>query len=288
MAIKKNKESTNNKVLKFAITGNPRKPRIKHILGLLFNEIGKEHIFLDKSLSEFVSNNVSIIEETHLSDYADIIITLGGDGTLLRAARFAKNIPILGVNLGGMGFLTQIEPENIVTTIKRLKKGNYTISERFTIEIDHGEYTYNALNDIIMRVKDAWRMIEISICVDSVLLSKFKADGIIISTPTGSTAYNLSAGGPIVHPEDKLMILTPICAHKLTLRPIVLPWWMKVKIKGETKGEKITISVDGQLNIEAKSGDIFTIKGSKKTVKLIELEDYTRFFRLINKKLSWG
>ncbi len=287
MEIEKNKERANSKVLKFGITGNPKKPRIDRVLGLLFDIIGKDQILLDSNLKDFVKD-ANFVEEQHLSHHADVIIALGGDGTLLRAARFANNTPLLGINLGGMGFLTQIGPEDIENAITMLREGNYTISNRFTLKIEKGHFKYNALNDITMRVKDPWRMIEISICVDNVLLSKFKADGIIVSTPTGSTAYNLSAGGPIAHPEEKLMILTPICAHKLTLRPIVLPHWMKVKIKGETKGEKVTISVDGQVNIDAESGEVFIVEGSKKAVKLIEFEDYTRFFRLISKKLSWG
>ena len=272
--------------MRFAITGNPRKPGIKEVLGLLFNELSEHEIFVDKNLGAY--ENTRPISEHELDKYADIIITLGGDGTLLRAARYSRKTPILGINLGGMGFLTQIEPEEIKTALYRILRGEYSISKRFTIDITNEHGKFNALNDITMRVKDPWRMVEISICVDDVLLSKFKADGVIISTPTGSTAYNLSAGGPIAHPEEKLMILTPICAHKLTLRPIVLPHWMKIKIKGETKGEKITVSIDGQITIEAESGDVFVIHGSRRTVNLIEFEDYTRFFRLISKKLSWG
>lgn len=273
--------------MRFAITGNPRKPGIKDVLGLLFKELEWHEIFIDSNLgTEY--QNARLINEKELSRYADIIITLGGDGTLLRAARYARKTPILGINLGGMGFLTQIEPDEIKTAISRITQGNYSISRRFTIDVKNDKNRFNALNDVTMRVKDPWRMIEISICVDNVLLSKFKADGIIISTPTGSTAYNLSAGGPIAHPEEKLMILTPICAHKLTLRPIVLPHWMKIKLKGETKGEKITVSIDGQITVEAESGDIFVIHGSRRTVNLVEFEDYTRFFRLISKKLSWG
>ena len=287
METEKSKEIASNKVLKFGVTGNPSKPGIGKVLGLLFDIIGKENVLLSRNLKDF-AKNVTLIEEELLSQNTDIIITLGGDGTLLRAARFSEDTPLLGINLGGMGFLTQINPDEIENAISKIKKGNYTISERFTIKIENSGQVYHALNDITMRVKDPWRMIEISIRVDNVLLSKFKADGIIVSTPTGSTAYNLSAGGPIAHPEEKLMILTPICAHRLTLRPIVLPHWMRVKIKGETKGEKVTISIDGQVNIDAESGDVFIIKGSEKTVKLIEFEDYTRFFRLISKKLAWG
>ncbi len=273
--------------MRFAITGNPRKPRIKEVLGLIFKELQQHEVFIDKNLGTGYQNAI-IINEEELDKYSDIIITLGGDGTLLRAARYSRQTPILGVNLGGMGFLTQIEPDDLKNALSRIINGDYSISKRFTIDIQNEHGKFNALNDITMRVKDPWRMVEISICVDDVLLSKFKADGIIVSTPTGSTAYNLSAGGPIAHPEEKLMILTPICAHKLTLRPIVLPHWMKIKIRGETKGEKITVSVEGQINIEAESGDVFVIHGSRRTVNLIEFEDYTRFFRLISKKLSWG
>ena len=287
MENKKGEKSANSKILIFGITGNPRKAAIKDVLNALFYAVDKNDIFVDKHLKGLV-NNVKFLEESELGKYSDIIITLGGDGTLLRAARFAENTPLLGINIGGMGFLTQIEPKDIEDAIEKLKKGQYSISERFVLSVKNGEHTYTALNDITMRAKRPWRMMEISICVDNVLLSKFKADGIIVSTPTGSTAYNLSAGGPITHPEEKLMILTPICAHKLTLRPIVLPHWMKVQIKGQTKGAGITVSFDGQLNLDVASGEVFTIEGSEKTVKLIEFEDYKRFFKLISKKLSWG
>jgi NAD+ kinase len=227
-------------------------------------------------------------------------VVLGGDGTLLSVARtLAGRVPILGVNLGNLGFLTEISRGELYPALVQVLAGRFRTETRSLFDIDlkrAGAETgdgappglrYRVLNDAVITKSALARIIELTLRVDGHLVARFRADGLIISTPTGSTAYNLSAGGPILSPLLGVAILTPICPHALSLRPIVVPDAGPIEVTLETPREEVYLTLDGQEGTSLGQGDTVSITRGKATVKLIKVSERT-FYDNLRGKLRWG
>ena len=225
---------------------------------------------------------------------ADLVVVLGGDGTLLSVARRAtsRDVPILGVNLGGLGFLTETTTEELFATLERILAGDYAIERRSlltTTLIRDGQPvgTFQALNDAVINKGALARIMDLATWVDGKHLCTYKADGLIVATPTGSTAYSLAAGGPIVDATLGVVVLTPICPHTLTNRPVILPDQAEINVVIQTPDEDVTLTLDGQEGQPLKSGDTVSIQRSPVTVPLVISPNRT-FFDVLRSKLRWG
>ena len=223
----------------------------------------------------------------------DLVVVLGGDGTLLSVARnLADSIPILGVNMGKLGFLTEVPRSELYPSIMKFLEGDYTVEERALLDVTlqraSGEkVSYRVLNDAVINKSALARIIELGATVDGHDVATYRSDGLIISTPTGSTAYNLAAGGPILHPLLPVVVVTPICPHTLTLRPIVVPDSASVDIKLETSHEEVYLTLDGQEGTQIEYGDTISLRRSDDVVRLIKSSDRT-FYDSLRDKLRWG
>jgi NAD+ kinase len=221
-------------------------------------------------------------------DACDLVVVLGGDGTLLSVARtLAGKVPILGVNLGNLGFLTEVSRGELYPTLVQVLGGRFRTETRSLFDVDLGGVKYRALNDAVITKSARSRIIELTLRVDGYLVARFRADGLIVSTPTGSTAYNLSAGGPILSPLLGVAVLTPICPHALSLRPIVVPDSGVIEVTLETPREEVYLTLDGQEGSSLGQGDTVAITRSKATIKLIKVSERT-FYDNLRGKLRWG
>ncbi|HKH70123.1 MAG TPA: NAD(+)/NADH kinase [Vicinamibacterales bacterium] len=227
----------------------------------------------------------------------DLIIVLGGDGTLLsmatRTAQSGRDIPILGVNFGSLGFLTEARIDELYTVLESVFNGTATFDERAMLAADAYRTREHfdsriVLNDVVFTKAALSRIIELSVSVGSGLVMKVKADGLIIASATGSTAYNLAAGGPIIHPRADAMVLTPIAPHTLTNRPIVVPGNEIIEIHPQVQGkmDEIFVTYDGQSGYPLQEGDIVRVRRSERTLKLVKAP--RSYFELLREKLKWG
>ncbi|MDC1492978.1 NAD kinase [Flavobacteriaceae bacterium] len=224
----------------------------------------------------------------------DLLISIGGDGTILKAITFVKNlsIPIVGINSGRLGFLAKIQIDNIENAIEEIILGNYTISERSLIEVSTSEENQQlsrlnfALNEISVSRKNTTSMISIETKLDDKYLNSYWADGLIISTPTGSTGYSLSCGGPIIMPEAENLVITPIAPHNLNARPLIIADNTEIKLKINGRENEFLISLDSRITTLSNS-TIVVIKKSQFKIKMIELENES-FLITLREKLMWG
>ncbi len=231
-----------------------------------------------------------------LPDNIDFVITVGGDGTLIQAARdlHSLDIPIIGVNMGTLGFLAELDVESIPLAVDRLCAGDYYIEEHMMIlgNIYRGDVCISkdvALNDAVLTKFGHAHVIHFDVYVDDQLLNSYAADGLIISTPTGSTAYNMSAGGPLIVPNASMMVMTPICAHALNSRSVVLPDSSRVRIlikdKPQTLPASCAVHFDGAVFQRLRSGDVVELLRAPVTTKFLRL-DHTSFFKVLQRKMS--
>lgn len=232
----------------------------------------------------------SYIKQEYLNG-AEAVIVLGGDGTMLRAVHSlcGHDIPLLGVNLGTLGFLTEIEKSNIRKAIDRLIADDYRVEKRMMVEGSINNNTYHALNDVVITRAGFSRIIGLNIYVNNQLLDTYEADGVIVSTPTGSTGYNLSAGGPIISPKSKAIAVTPISPHSLTAKSIVFDSTDRIRIeivkKRKTQDTEAIVSFDGMNNMELSAGDNVNVVASERTVSLIKLYD-VNFYSVLRDKIG--
>jgi NAD+ kinase len=283
----------------FGITGNTTKDRLKEVVpGLLhwFHQKSVDYI-LDAELLKFLKLDESEPNgklETIALD-CDIILAFGGDGTFLSAARAigASNVPILGINLGRMGFLADVTVDEIYESMEDILREQYTILERMVIEavIHQKEMsrTFYALNDIVIDRGGFSRVFRVDVFIDQALLNTYLGDGIIVATPTGSTAYSLSAHGPIVDPTVSCMIINPICPHSLSVRPVVIPDDSAIRIVPYVEGQIITMSVDGQVSqqFSRENGAEITVRKADHKIRWIRHTNRT-FYDLLRTKFNWG
>ena len=224
----------------------------------------------------------------------DLMIVLGGDGTLLSAARAigGLEIPLFAVNLGGLGFLTAITTAEIYPELERALRGEHRIARRklLAVEVVRGDETvasYHALNDAVLTKVAIARMIDLEAWVDQQLVCEYKADGLIVSTPTGSTAYSLSAGGPVIFPSVPAILLTPICPHTLTNRPVLVPETSVIRILAHNPTESTYLTIDGQVGTTVLDGDAIVCRSSDHALHLIR-PPHAMFFDVLRQKLDWG
>ncbi len=235
------------------------------------------------------------LSDEQIRDQAQLVVVLGGDGTLISVARLfsGREVPILGVNLGSLGFLTEITVEELYPVLERCLQGNLRLSERMMLEVvvTRGETELtrcHVLNDAVINKGALARIIELETTVDRYNLTTFKADGLIVSTPTGSTGYSMSAGGPIVHPVMCCIVITPICPHTLTNRPLVLPDQSVVRIEVKSSfDEMVYLTLDGQVGVELQEGDTVEVRRALKTTALVTSRDKD-YFSILRTKLKWG
>ena len=224
----------------------------------------------------------------------DLLIVLGGDGTLLSAARLAaeRKVPILPVNLGGLGFLTTVSQDEIYLILKEIFAGKHRVSTRVMIEAEilRGGAVIRrqiALNDAVLNKGALARIMDLELRIDGDYVTTYKADGLILSTPTGSTAYSLAAGGPIVYPIVEAFIVTPICPHTLTNRPLVIPDSAQIEIDFEAGNEAVYLTLDGQIGIELVRGDHIAVRMAPEKLYLVRPAKKT-YYEILRKKLKWG
>jgi NAD+ kinase len=229
-----------------------------------------------------------------LAAEVDLIISVGGDGTLLSIARAAgtREVPILGVNLGRLGFLTEINVDELYPTLEKMLAGNVETVSRMRLEVvarrgDRERGRYLALNDAVITKTALSRMVDLEAWADGVKVTTYHADGLIVSTPTGSTAYSLSAGGPLLLPGLEAMVLTPICPHSLTQRPIVLPQTARIEIIVDTRGGEVALTVDGQEGLDLADGDRVTVQRSAHPVQIVA-SPFRNRYEILHAKLRWG
>lgn len=246
----------------------------------------------DEQTAQYASLRESYPRE-RLADHSDLIIVLGGDGTLLSAARVVagKDIPLFAVNLGNLGFLTAIQVEELYPELERVLRREHEVERRAMADCDllrEGKAiaSYRALNDIVITKSELARMIDLDTYVDDHFVAAYKADGLIIATPTGSTAYSLSAGGPVVFPSVGAFCITPICPHMLTNRPVIVPDTSVIEIINHA-AEGIFLTIDGQVGEPLCSGDRIICRSSPDFIQLIRPPELL-FFDVLREKLKWG
>ncbi|MCI0404032.1 MAG: NAD(+)/NADH kinase [Acidobacteria bacterium] len=224
----------------------------------------------------------------------DLLVVLGGDGTLLATARLLgdREVPILAVNLGSLGFLTDITLEEMLPVLENVLAGQHRLEvrRRLAAEVERGGKVvarYQALNDVVLHKSALARILDFDVSIDSGFVSRIRADGLIVATPTGSTAYSLSAGGPIVLPNVEAMVVTPIAPHMLTNRPLVIPGTSQVELQVASPGESVYVTVDGQVGEELGAGARVRVRASDRPVRLV-VPPTRDYFQVLRSKLHWG
>ncbi len=250
-------------------------------------------VCLDYATADKLNDRGKCVAKGDLGKHSDLLVTFGGDGTLLSVARHAPdNVPILGVNMGTLGFLTEVAVDEFPEALERVLAGRYQAEERVSFDVSvqgngRDDRSYRVLNDATINKSALARIIEMRVTVSGVFVSTFRADGLIIATPTGSTAYNLSAGGPIIYPTMHAIVITPICPHMLTNRPIVLPDELDVEIGIATANQEIFLTLDGQEGLPITENDRVCVRKSAGSVKLVRIGE-KNYFDVLRAKLKWG
>ncbi len=280
---------------KVGVYAKKNHPDVEQLALMICDRLKKDSIevMLEDSLAELIGQvNGHAGEE--IPAQVDLVIVLGGDGTLISVARQVgeQNVPILGINLGRLGFLTEITQDELPEMLERVIRGDYEVSDRMMLDaIIHrdgkevGRYT--VLNDVVINKGALARIIDMETFVDGRHLSTYKADGLIVSTPTGSTGYNLAAGGPIIFPEINSLVISPICPHMLTNRPIMVWSRSVIEIKVKFEDDVVFFTADGQVGRKLLPGDVVEVRRSEARTRLVTSpsKDY---FEILRTKLSWG
>jgi NAD+ kinase len=250
-------------------------------------------VFLEEGIAGKIGED-SGLDRRQLASRVDLLVVMGGDGTILRTVRFVSeyNIPIVGINLGEFGYLTEVNLNEMFSALELICRGDYQTEKRMMLDItiSLGEETVrqqSILNDVVITRGNLSRILDLETAVNDRYLTTFRADGIIISTPTGSTAYSLSAGGPIVFPEQDSFIINPICPHTLTNRPIIIPDNVVIRVILWTKEQGATLTLDGQVSYTMKSGDSMIVKKSKYVTNLVS-SPHRDYMEILRTKLKWG
>ena len=279
-----------------AIVSKPHREELKKLLPELIvwlRRCGYEAV-LDREGASY-TDAAPAVDRSELPTKAPaLVIVLGGDGTLLAAARIFATVgtPILSVNLGFLGFLTEVRLADLYTTLENWCAGCHSVDERAMLHAElwregSEQTSFDALNEVVVSKGDIARMGEFAVELDGKSVARFRADGVIISTPTGSTAYTLAANGPILTPDVDAMVVTPICPHLLTLRPIVVRGDSSLIVRIEGIPDVALLTIDGQQKVDLRRGDEIRCHRSSHTVKLVRLGD-SGFFDALRNKLSWG
>ena len=253
------------------------------------------NLYMDRNTAELIGETAPCSQE-EIPTRSDLLIVLGGDGTLLNVAHIAHahGVPILGVNLGSLGFLTETTLEDLYPTLQSALTDKCKIEHRMLLNASLWRnetklHDFNVLNDIVINKSALARIVNLTVQVNDQPMTSYRADGLIIATPTGSTAYSLSAGGPIIHPSMNALVLSPICPFTLTNRPIVIPDTSRIKVQltKRHEDEDVGITLDGKMGYAMKSGDILKAEKARVSVKLIQAPG-KNYYQTLRKKLHWG
>jgi NAD+ kinase len=283
------------KTKSIGILTKPKFPEVKATLQAVVTWLRARNIdvILDTTSAGLLGES-SGVQKTQLASQAGVLLVLGGDGTMLNAARLAgeRGIPILGVNMGGLGFLTEVRLENLYPSLERVFANDYVLDERLMLKTHvhrHGETVAQGavLNDVVISKGTLARMIELKISIQGRFVTNLRGDGLIVSSPTGSTAYSLSAGGPIVNPAVHSLMLTPICPHTLTHRPLIVPGNAEIEVTLTSKDDGAMATLDGQVGVAISQGDSIEIKISEHRTRLIRFPE-TQYYEVLREKLKWG
>jgi len=278
------------------VISRPRRLNLSAVLPPLLQwlEARNLRVIYDEETASALPNPSNGQTREHLADQSDILLVLGGDGTLLAAARVAASrcIPILPINLGSLGFLTSFTVEELYPALEETLAGRSSMSERVMLQVEHMrngavQDCEHVLNDAVVNKSALARMIELELYIDDDFVCRYRADGLVLATPTGSTAYSLSAGGPIVHPTVEAFVITPICPHTLTDRPVVVRDSSCIEVKLAGSAESVFLTLDGQKGIPMESEDRIRITRSPQCLKLIQ-PPRKSYFEILRSKLKWG
>lgn len=277
------------------IVSKPDKPELKEVVPDLLAWFARNHyeVITDRETGAYGDGHRVVNRPDIGSHPLDFVVVLGGDGTLLSAARYVgkAGIPILGVNLGTLGFLTEVPLAELYSALQVIEQKGYTIDERSRLHCQLERAgtciaSYDALNDVILNKATIARLSDLDLYINQEFVSNYQADGLIVSTPTGSTAYSMAAGGPILMPSVQAFAITPVSPHALTHRPVVVPDSSEIAILVKTDHEKAFLSIDGQEGMPVENGDRVVCRKSDHSVKLLRIEK--TFFDVLSTKLKWG
>jgi len=285
--------------MRFGIAGNLEKQGLAQIVNVLierFDKQGVEYV-VERALAGHLKGKLRsvrrgrLVSERNLARSCDMLISLGGDGTILRMARLVAPLgtPILGINLGKLGFLAEVSLEDVNACLTEILNGEYLVVERMMLQgITSGSAkSYLALNDIVVDKYGTSRVLNLETYVDREYLATFTGDGVIFSTPTGSTAYALASGGPIVTPRNRSITISPICPHTLTARPVIVPDDSVIRVKIASSPHKVHVTADGQDEALVSAPADITIKKAPSVARLVKRRD-SSYYDLLRKKLHWG
>jgi NAD+ kinase len=278
-----------------AIISRPARPEVARIFPELLAWLQAQgyQVIVDPETAKYSSGQEEVLRSQMSARHLDLVIVLGGDGTLLSAVRAtaASDAPLLGVNLGSLGFLTDVPLSYLFSMLEQIAQGRAGVEQRSLMQCDllRGEAvlgSYKAFNDVVVNKTALARLNNYDLFVDKAFVSSYRADGMIVATPTGSTAYSLSAGGPVVMPTVKAFVITPVAPHSLTHRPLVVPDSAVVEILLRSDEEVAYLSLDGQPGLDLKDGDRVRCRRSEHKVSLFRTE--ADFFHVLRTKLKWG
>ena len=285
-------ESTIKKVAILVKPEDPQAYKTGQEVSAWLKQRGIEVIGEPLVLTKIADSNSPIAIEAGAG--ADLIVVLGGDGTMISAARLVENreIPVIGINYGGLGYLTEFRIEEIYDALETVLRGEFVAEDRAMLDVEHlnGNDTSlrgRVLNDVVINKTVLARIIEIDVSLNGEFVNSFRADGLIIGTPTGSTAYNLSAGGPIIHPSVSSVVITPICPVTLTNRPLVVSDDSEIEVCLRNESDGVMLTLDGQVGAPMKLNDRLRIRKSKTSFKLIRPTN-RNYFDVLRSKLKWG
>ncbi|MDX6574511.1 MAG: kinase [Blastocatellia bacterium] len=255
--------------------------------------VGQAEIAHDQ-IKQQTGCTVEIVKDEQLASSVDLILVLGGDGTMIATARMIGDteVPVIGVNYGGLGYLAEFPIEELFSALESILSGEYKVQERvmLAVELWRGEELITrsrVLNDVVVNKSALARIIEIEAYLDSQFVNLFRADGLIVATPTGSTAYNLSAGGPVIYPSMNAVVITPICPFTLSNRPIVVPDESVIEVRLMTDKEDVALTLDGQVGFPLQVSDRIVISKSRTTFNLVQ-PPHRNYFDVLRDKLRWG
>jgi NAD+ kinase len=283
-------------VRRIGVVAKIHAPAAAHVVPELVRWLGGHglEVAVDQRTAELEVGKVEVLALEELVRSVDLAVVLGGDGTLIGVARTVDSTrtPLLAVNLGSLGFLAAVTLEDLYPAVSRMLEGEFTVSDRFLLDVElrpqQGEpRSFHVMNDAVVNKAALARIIRLTTSVDGRFLTTYQADGLILATPTGSTAYSLSAGGPIVYPSTDAIVLSPICPHQLTNRSVVFPSTVRVEVVLETEREEVTLTLDGQVGISLQAKDRVIVTRSARAVRLVTFPE-TDFFEIWRRKLHWG
>lgn len=280
---------------RMGIIANLRRPDAQETITCIrqWAEANDWPLVFTEGLSNDPNSGPVTVDPDQLRDKVDMVIALGGDGTMLSAVRSANQlaIPVLGINLGSLGFLTELTPVNLEQTLERIKNGDYFVEERMLLEArvagESATGPLTALNDVVIDKGAVVRVIHLDLYVNDEFIASYAADGLIAATPTGSTAYSLAVGGPIIHPTMEALIAAPIAPHTLAQRPMVFAGDDRLRVILSSENRGATLTVDGQVACTLNHGEAVTIERSTAKAKLIRFSENS-YYRVLRDKLNWG